>query len=175
LPQGNNKERESAMQTIKIWLGNLGDYNAGKLNGEWISLPQPEDDLAALVEKYTLGGNSDYFIADYEADFPIKEHVSLSELNTFAETFADLDDYDAAKVCYLIDDGCGLSEALEEFEDVIFYEGMTLKQVAMEHVNEGLFGDIPDAIASYIDYESLARDLGFDGYEETPKGVFRRG
>jgi len=48
----------------------------------------------------------------------------------------------------------------------------------MQFVDEGLFGEIPAAIANYLDYDAIARDLGMD-YSETvidgARYVFRLG
>jgi antirestriction protein len=120
-----------------------------------------------------LGKDEEYFITDYEAPFSICEYENLEKLNCFVAEFSGLNDHDQQKVIYLIND-CGVErdEALQQYEDVTFYEGMTLKDVAYELVNEGSFGDIPETIKSYIDYEKLANDLSVDGYYETSKGTF---
>ena len=46
--------------------------------------------------------------------------------------------------------------------DVDLYECDSLWDLAMQFVDEGLFGEIPDAIRSYLDYEAIARDLAAD-------------
>lgn len=50
--------------------------------------------------------------------------------------------------------------------EVDIYEVESLKELAEQFVDEGLFGEIPSSIASYLDYDAIARDLGFD-YTET--------
>ncbi|MEM6550448.1 MAG: antirestriction protein ArdA [Pseudomonadota bacterium] len=42
----------------------------------------------------------------------------------------------------------------------------SLRQLAEHFVEEGLFGDIPERLAFYIDFDAIARDLGCD-YAET--------
>lgn len=37
-----------------------------------------------------------------------------------------------------------------------------MKELAEQFVDEGLFGDIPSILASYIDYDAIARDLAMD-------------
>lgn len=54
---------------------------------------------------------------------------------------------------------------------IMFYPDMTLTELAEELVNEGAFGEIPDRISSYINYEAIGRDLGYDNYVETYWGV----
>jgi len=44
-------------------------------------------------------------------------------------------------------------------------------ELAEQFVDEGLFGEIPTAIANYLDYDAIARDLGSDYTETTIAGV----
>lgn len=46
------------------------------------------------------------------------------------------------------------------------YDVETLRELAEQFVEEGLFGPIPEQIALYINYEAIARDLAVD-YSET--------
>ena len=55
--------------------------------------------------------------------------------------------------------------------DVDIYELDSLKELAEQFVDEGLFGEIPKAIANYLDYDAIARDLGFDYSEITIAGT----
>jgi len=50
--------------------------------------------------------------------------------------------------------------------DVDVYRETSLKELAEQFVEEGLFGDIPQRLAYYIDYEAIAQDLAVD-YTET--------
>lgn len=63
-----------------------------------------------------------------------------------------------------------IENALDSLDNMTFYEGYTMEDLAEELVEEGVFGDIPESIACYIDYAAIARDLSFD-YTETSKGV----
>jgi antirestriction protein len=69
---------------------------------------------------------------------------------------------------------CGYSFNIETDDpddlDVDLYTEMTLKDLAYQFVDEGLFGTIPDNIAPYIDYDAIARDLGMDYTEATIAG-----
>lgn len=46
--------------------------------------------------------------------------------------------------------------------DIDLYEIDSLKDLAYEFIDEGLFGDIPENIQCYLDYDAIARDLGVD-------------
>lgn len=52
--------------------------------------------------------------------------------------------------------------------DIEIYELDTMRELAEQFVDEGLFGEIPDRLAFYLDYDAIARDLAMD-YCETSK------
>lgn len=47
-------------------------------------------------------------------------------------------------------------------EDVSIYYCNSLKDLAIQFFEEGLYGPIPESIQYYIDYDAVARDLSFD-------------
>jgi antirestriction protein len=51
--------------------------------------------------------------------------------------------------------------------DVDVYDMQNLKELAEYFVDEGLFGEIPDHLQHYIDYDAIARDLEVDYSEIT--------
>jgi len=59
-----------------------------------------------------------------------------------------------------------VEKLIEAYEDVELYEVNNFEDLAEQFVDEGLFGDIPENIANYIDYEKIGSDLSFDGYYE---------
>lgn len=62
--------------------------------------------------------------------------------------------------------------------DIDLYEIDGLTELARQFVDDGLFGDIPDRIACYLDYDQIARDLACDYGETTIAGrhiVYRCG
>lgn len=54
--------------------------------------------------------------------------------------------------------------------DVDLYRMESLRDLAIEFVDEGLFGDIPERLQSYIDYDAIARDLSLDYSEAVIAG-----
>lgn len=50
--------------------------------------------------------------------------------------------------------------------DVDIYHVDSMKELAEQFVDEGIFGNIPDHLANYIDMDAIARDLALD-YSET--------
>lgn len=55
--------------------------------------------------------------------------------------------------------------------EIDLYECDSLRDLAMQFVEEGLFGEIPTSIQHYLDYDAIARDLGMDYSETTIDGT----
>lgn len=55
--------------------------------------------------------------------------------------------------------------------DIDIYYADNLAALAEQFVDEGLYGDIPKAREYYIDYELIARDLGYEYSEITVNGT----
>ncbi len=163
---------------IKIYIANLYAYNQGKLTGQWIDLSEEtEESLQEKIDSILKqGGGEEILIADFECDdiesLKVTKDDDPFKLLELEKELSSLDKDDLAKVNYLLSRGCTIEEALRRYEDVIFYPGMTLEDVAYELVAEGVFGNVSERLLSYIDYEKLAQDLSIDGYEETEEGVF---
>ena len=58
----------------------------------------------------------------------------------------------------------------EDF-DVDYYEMDSLKELAEHFVDEGFYGEIPESLQFYIDYDAIARDLAVDYSEITIAGT----
>ena len=162
---------------LKIYANTWGNYNQnGADGGEWITLPDYDLDetLEALAEKI---GDSDpeWFVSDYEwisaINFgPVAENSNFDDLNELCETLEGLGKWDLEKLEAILEGHANdVREALEELEDAIFYPGMDLKDVAEQIIEECY--DLPEFAMRYFDYAAFGRDLGFDGYTETSKGV----
>lgn len=52
-------------------------------------------------------------------------------------------------------------DAPDQF-DIDLYELDSLKDLAEQFVEEGIFGEIPANIQNYLDYDAIARDLGME-------------
>ncbi|MEM6381298.1 MAG: antirestriction protein ArdA [Pseudomonadota bacterium] len=50
--------------------------------------------------------------------------------------------------------------------DITFYQDISMRELAEQFVDEGLFGEIPERLQAYLDYDAIARDLAVD-YAET--------
>lgn len=107
------------------------------------------------------------FIDGSDLDAALFDALSVSQA-TIIPFMARLDEWsDPDKVRLIIavgEGGYGFDFDTHEPDDfeVDIYEDMRLIDLAYQFVDEGLFGDIPDHLSSYIDYDAIARDLGFD-------------
>ena len=55
--------------------------------------------------------------------------------------------------------------------DISLYDVDTMCELAEQFVNQGLFGDIPERLQVYIDFDAIARDLSVDYSEVTIAGT----
>lgn len=58
-----------------------------------------------------------------------------------------------------------------KFEDMCLYAIGSLRDLAIEFVDEGLFGDIPERIKCFLDYEAMGDYLGTDYCETNVAGT----
>ena len=110
------------------------------------------------------------FIDGEGIDCELAKAIGLNQANysTFLTWVEDWENWQ--KIHFIIAVGeCGYSYDEETDPDefhVDLYEEENLKELAYRFVDEGLFGEIPENIQCYLDYDAIARDLGCD-YSET--------
>lgn len=156
---------------VRIALTNLGLYNEGELRYTWITLPASEDDIEEAYEIIGIDGiiYEETFISDYESPFKIGEYDNIDTLNEIAERIDDLDDCEKGLIEPFIEEySDDIDETLSLIEGSdysIMYDCSTMAHVAMYMVEEGYFGENLEInnLLNYIDYESLGRDISYDG------------
>jgi hypothetical protein len=90
--------------------------------------------------------------------FEIPSELSMSEYCEFIEGIEAMYEWDKTKAKALIHvEGWKYYESYD-LDNIDLYSG-DLSSLAEQFVDDGIFGDIPSSIASYIDYEKIARDL----------------
>ena len=151
--------------TPKIYVADLAAYNAGRLRGAWIDATQEPDEIKAEVQ--AMLAESPEPVADEHAihDTDGFEGVYISEWASFEDVHeialliqehgalgAELLNHwnnDVAEVSRLFENGYYLGV----FDSVADYV-----QEIIEETTE-----IPDHLAGYIDYASMARDMELNG------------
>lgn len=177
---------------ISIVIGSWGSYNECNeraLGSKWLDLSdysEWEEIVAELKnEGFELDGiDEELFIQDIEgipANSENWDYVNPQELfETLLESgILDDDDLYDLFTAYLevnnFDDWQGLvkSHGNRWDEDLVLYRNQDMEDVAYELMHE--LYNIPDCLESYIDYSRFARDLSYDGFHETSKGVLEIG
>lgn len=155
---------------LKIYLTNLGKYNEGILQGEWLELPVSQEELKEVFERIGINEEyEEYFITDYECDFyEVGEYENLDTLNEIAERIEELDEEESKVVKALMSElGYTLDEAIEKVNNGdyrIYSECNDMTDIAYEVVEEcGYLNNVPENVARYFDYEAFGRDLGIEG------------
>lgn len=169
---------------LNIFVNTWGNYNEhGADGGEWITLPMDAGELENKLQEIADNMNDDdpeFFINDYEFTCEMElgdvgENDSIEEWNERCSEAEALDEYELEEIAAAMEAwGYTFTEAMEKQQDGAFvlYRGQDLRDVAEDLVRECYFTqDTPDIFERYFDYEAFARDLGYDGYEETEWGV----
>jgi len=119
------------------------------------------NDYGEPVEEFEI-----QFIDGEEIDCDLAKAVGLNQAN-FGQFFDCVDDWDEGQkqqVIIAVGD-CGYafdaSTAPNNF-DVEIYEINTMRELAEQFVDDGLFGEVPESFQFYIDYDAIARDLAVD-------------
>lgn len=123
------------------------------------------NDYGQKVEEFEI-----QFIDGEEIDAALASAWQIDQSN-FGAFLEAVDEWDEArKQRYIIAVGeCGYSHSqvadhpLDDGIDI--YHVDTLRELAEQFVDEGLYGEIPEILRFYIDYDAIARDLAADFFE----------
>lgn len=158
---------------FRIWICNLGKYNEGELEGEWVDLPCDDlyETLGGVYER--IGINDKYeetFIADYDNDYgyAVGEYDDLDYLNEIAEELEALPDYECDVWESLHDGGYNHDEIMDiiRYGDYITYGNcIDMGDVAMlAYEMSGQLAEIEKVMPSYyVDWDSIGRDMDIEG------------
>ncbi|MES9867238.1 MAG: antirestriction protein ArdA [Candidatus Thiodiazotropha sp. LLP2] len=86
--------------------------------------------------------------------------ISQASIEQWFETLEELDEQEALQMSFLLDRGFDLDEALRRYEEVCIFHGRP-EDYARELIEDTT--DIPEFLRYYIDYEAIARDMGYNG------------
>jgi len=156
----------------RAWVGCLGCYNNGALNGLWIDgVDAADTDGAGLSEagKCLKCGGDEFWVMDHEGYGDIiGGECSPIEAANVAAAIEQIEDggHDIERVMTYAAN-CSLSlesydEWRVEYEDAIL-EFENVREYAEYLVDVGAYGQISDEIMPFIDYEAIARSLDNGG------------
>ena len=149
---------------IRIYVACLAAYNNGHLHGVWIDAAQGEAQLwectRAMLKASPIPNAEEWAIHDYEGF----EGTNLSEYTAFesvAERAEFIQEHGALGGAILADCDCDLAEAARYLEHYLG-EYDSLAYYAREST-ETSSPDIPESLATYIDYERMGEDFRLSG------------
>ena len=100
--------------------------------------------------------------------------VYQGDIADYLEAVEDWTDDQKTKVIIAVGE-CGYAFRLGRDDpdkfDVDVYDCATMRDLAIQFIDEGLFGEIPAAIQNYLDYDAIARDLEMDYGQTTIDGT----
>ncbi|TLP55486.1 antirestriction protein ArdA [Parasedimentitalea maritima] len=128
------------------------------------------NDYGEPVEEFEI-----QFIDGEEIDYDLAGAMGLNQVN-FAQYLSAVDNCDDEEKRTVI---IAVGECGYTFEadldptrfDVEIFEIASMRDLAEQFVDEGLFGEVPEAFQNYIDYDAIARDLAVEYSEIVIAGV----
>lgn len=173
---------------ICMVIGSWGSYNECNeraLGSKWLNFDDYEDwdAIKAELKKegFKLDGiDEELFVQDIEGIPENSEnwdYVNPKEIFELIKSSGVLDDeykYDLMQAYCEAASFDEWADRVRNFgddwdRDIVFYPNQDMDDVAYNLMHE--IYEIPDYLETYIDYSSFARDLSYEGYHETSKGV----
>ena len=165
-----------------VYVTNLGKYNDGTLQGEWIEMPTTPEHMREVFDRIGIGSNDEYgqtyeewFVTDYDDYSGIHitkdmgEYPNLDELNYLAAKLDDMSDGQYQAFCAAIESGDYGTEiqdyinVAESVDDIRLIPGIETDADYGHYIVETGYIMVPDDIRPYIDYEAIGRDWSYDG------------
>ena len=163
------------MGVIDAYVTNLGRYNEGHLDGEYLKLPATTEDVQALLKRIHVDGvrYEEIFITNYETAVDglhgcLGEYESIDELNYLASLLDDMEEWETERFAAAVDFGeynsakdlINLAQNLDCFE---FYSGIEDEEdLGRFYIEEMCMLEVPEHLEQYIDYEAYGRDMNLD-------------
>ncbi|MCY1714631.1 antirestriction protein ArdA [Caproiciproducens galactitolivorans] len=173
------------MSAIEAFVTNLGRYNEGYLDGEFLKLPATTEEVQALFQRIHVDGvrYEEIFITDYETDVSglydcLSEYADLDDLNYLAALLDDLDEGDREKFEAALSYGdytgslkdlINLAQNLDCYE---YYPGICDEDDLGRYMIDEMGSlEVSEYLENYIDYEAYGRDVSLeDGGTFTENG-----
>ena len=151
---------------MKIYLTNLGKYNEGELVGKWISLPISSEELAEVLLEIGIDGAEyeEYFITDYEAPFRVEEYDNLERLNEIAEDLETFTETELKLFSAIEGEFSDIETVIDKVKggEILYYEDISNEEELGQVIAD--YWEIPEHLASYIDYEAIGRSATYEGW-----------
>ena len=153
------------MADYKIYVACLAAYNNGILHGVWMDATMDESDLwlalRQMLKESPIEDAEEWAIHDYDG-FPdgiISEYTSFERIHALALFLQEHEKLGEEVLSHFSGDLEDARLAIEEH-----YMGcyQTLADYA-EESTVGCYGEFPDQLMHYMDWEAMARDMLYNG------------
>lgn len=152
-------------EITKVWLNTWGNYNEGRLGYGW----KTPDEALEFIEDNPERDGGEWFIADIDdymgIDLPNLEYRNVTEVLELLQSLEDRGEFERdcliavmhANNCFDIEEAERIAEDASFFEDWDAYH---------DYCDETLdFGNAPDFVQRYFDFDAFHRDCDFDATE----------
>jgi antirestriction protein len=170
----------AGLQSPRIYVASLSDYNAGRLHGIWVSAAETAEELSESVQEMLRSspfpGAEEFAIHDYEGFGPLRLD-EYETLETVAYLAGGIAQYGPAFAHWAAHVGHHDQTALDRFEDA--YRGHypsvhDYAETLLEDIGilDELAEAVPEPMAGYVefDFEGFARDMELSGEITTSEG-----
>jgi antirestriction protein len=119
------------------------------------------NDYGDPVEEFEI-----QFIDGEDIDCELAKAIGINQANLadYLTCVEDWDDWKKTLVIIAVGE-CGYAfdpQVCPDHHGIDIYHVDRLRELAEQFVEEGFFGDIPERLQFYIDYDAIARDLGME-------------
>ncbi|MEP5730849.1 MAG: antirestriction protein ArdA [Sulfitobacter sp.] len=127
------------------------------------------NDYGERVEEFEI-----QFIDGEHIDCDLAKAIGINQANLkqYLDAVDAWEDEDKTRVILAVGE-CGyrFEDTTQPSDfDLDIYHINTMRELAEQFVEEGLFGDIPERLQFYLDYDAIARDLSMDYSEAEVAG-----
>lgn len=161
--------------TARVYVGTYAKYNSGSIAGAWLDLEKYSDAgefICACAELHKDEVDPELMFQDYEG-FP-KGFYSESCIKSELWDWLELDESDRnllAAYQDAVDEKGDIDDARDAFHGI---HDSAADFAADWYEQTGDADKIPEMLRCHIDWESVARDFGYDGwrFHRTDEGVY---
>ena len=144
-------------------------YNIDAEGFFFANMQQYENRVAACIDRYgqPVEEFEIQFIDGEAIDAQLFEALGINQatIGSFIEHIGNWDEHQKRILIVAVGD-CGYSFTIGKDDpddfDVDIYEIGSYRELAIQFVEDGIMGDIPDHLRFYIDYDAISRDLRID-------------
>jgi len=166
-------------ESVKIYVADLADYNAGSLHGFWCDLEGKDlDDVQTEIREFLKARtkatgelHEEYAIHDHENTPDYGEH-GLEDYVSLQEVIDDCDDAGAVTAYAESVVGSGYPFTAEQFQDAYCGHWDSEQEYAEDWIDStGMLANVPEEITWYFDFEKYADNMFNNSHVSVDAGL----